>query len=150
MHYLVNLVNFFKKLFGNNSPLVCGGTGEIEFYREGVAVGSVLYRRPKYEEILAYEYDYAEGFGNETQLKQVKDNKRKIKKIQEILIKDLFFPNAEKIFIGSKNIRNENNKIIDNLSKKKQFEIIKEYHGYILVDMVAIVFKIDTVSKKKH
>jgi len=143
-------MQFMFNLFKKKQPLVCGGNGCIEVYREGKTIGSVYYRRPTYEEILAYQYEYAEGIGSELQLKEIKRDKKKIKKIQEIVVRDLFLPNAEKIFVSSKGFYDDNDNPIDSLETEKQFNYIKKYHGYILVDMVAIAYKIDTICKKKH
>jgi hypothetical protein len=142
----MRLTNWFK----SRRPLICGGSGEIEVHRDGKLVGSIYYRRPTYEEILAYQYEYSDGLGSELQLKEIKNDNKKLKKIQEIVVRDLFLPNAEKIFIGSSGLVDGNGKPIEELQVKDQFKHIKKYHGYILVDMVAIAFKIDAVCKKKH
>lgn len=144
------MFNFFSRIFGKTQPLICGGKQEICVIHGGKHIGSVFYIRPEYEQILAYQYKYTECLDSELHLKNIEKSKQKLKEMQDIIVKELFLPEAKKIFCGSKGFFDGNGKSIDNKSIDEQYDFVSKYFGYVLIDMVAIAFKVDTVCKKKH
>lgn len=148
------LKKFIASIFYNKRQYVCGGEGHIEVVDKMRRVISKLYyNRPTSDMRLNYTYNYQDISSRDDHLREIKEDKEKggntIKKIQELLERDLFLPEAEKIFSFSEGYLDNNRKLIDTLSKKKQFEIIKKYYRHHLIQMVALAYEDTSTFKKK-
>ncbi len=138
-------------LFKPRQPLRCGGEGLCDIISGGKVCGTIKYRRPTSDEILDYVYQFQQGLGTESQLKEIKGTKdNKAKKCHEILIRDLSVPMAKKIFLGSTGFIDEQGKKLDTLSIDEQFAYIAKFHSFALVDLVAIVYQPQGYLKKKY
>ena len=144
----------FGWLFGNKRNYVCGGVGYIEVTdRLGRVVSGLYFNRPDSDMRLNYSYEYQDISSKDVQLKEIKEDKEKggntAKKIHEILERDLFIPEAEKIFSHCEGYLDGGRKIIDNLSKEKQFDFLKKYFRHHLVQMVTLAYDDASTFKKK-
>ena len=151
-------MQLFNKLFGwlfvNKRNYVCGGVGYIEVCDKlGRVVSKLYFNRPDSDMRLNYSYEYQDISSRDDHLREIKEDKEKggntAKKIHEILERDLFIPEAEKIFSHCEGYLDGGRKLIDNLSKKKQLDFLKKYFRHHLVQMVTLAYDDASSFKKK-
>ena len=151
---LQRLKNYIINIFSKKRQYICGGEGHIEVVdKMGRVISKLYYNRPTSDMRLNYTYNYQDISSRDDHLREIKEDKEKggntIKKIQELLERDLFLPEAEKIFSFSEGYFDNNRKLIDALAKKKQLEIIKKYYRHHLVQMVNLAYEDTSTFKKK-
>lgn len=145
------MFDFLSNVFKRRPLLQCGGEGLCEIIVSGKVAGTIRYRNPKSDEKLDYVYQLQRGLGTESQLKEISGAEgNKAKKCHEILIRDLSIPLAKKIFIGSTGFIDNEGKQIDKYDTDKQFDLIAEYFGFALVDLVSYAYAAQGIVKKKY
>lgn len=133
-----------------NAPIKCGGTGRCDIVNDwGKVVGCVVYSRPDSAMKRSYMYDVQHGLATEPNLKLLDKEKNKDQKIHELVIRDLAIPYSEKIFIQAEGIMCGDGKDINTKPKHEQFEILKQYHDHILVQLVDVAYRVEGILKKK-
>ena len=148
------MLRLLKRLFNNKRNLICGGIGCIEVSDNlGRVVSRLYFNRPDSDMRLNYTYNYQDISSHDEHLKEIKEDKERggstARKIHEILERDLFLPEAEKVFHSCEGYFDSDKKSIDKLSKDKQFAFLNKYYRHHLVQMVTIAYDDAAKFKKK-
>lgn len=138
-------MNFLAKIFGkkNKKKIPGGGIGHMDVLdSRGRLVGKIFYHRPNSDQLLDYTHRYAEATKiNEEKLKNISSlpsNRDKIKAMYDVLQEDFFIPCARQIFVSQEGFD----------CGAEDFEWLKEYHAFMLSDLVTKAYQSDYQLKK--
>lgn len=148
-------MRLLRKLFSPKKRLYCGGEGRIDIVDAlGTVVSSLYFVRPDSDMRLNYTYKYQELSTSTVYVKEIEEDKEKggnvSTKLHEIIDRELFVPEAKRLFVRSVGYFDENKNPIDGWDKDRQLEMLLKYWRHHLSKMVAIAYEDTTDFKKKH
>lgn len=139
-----------KNLFTRKKPIVCGGEGSVSVVDSlGREVGCLYYTRPDSDMKVSFAWDNQKEIEREGVLKEISLADHKIKKIYEVLVRDLYVPYARKIFTRCTGYVDENKKSLDNAGREEQMRVLEKFYVHHFADMAAAAFSPSHSVKKK-
>lgn len=127
---------------------ICGGETSVlvtDIY--GSIKAKIYYKRPTSDEILSYSWDLKSAMDGESELRQIKDSKNTAMQMHKTICEKVMIPYAEKIFVKADGY-SYNDIPIESFDQSKQFDILKEYYFYHLVQMSEKAFDTNCLVKK--
>jgi len=150
-HTMRSPLKLLLGLFVKNNSSICGGVEcvPIEGRYGSTTKMKLFYERPTSDLIISYEYDYKNLIENDAKLRTISDDKTKHAEFATRMIDVLYGPYTKKVFHHCEGFFNENEKPLEKLPKDEQFELLKKYYSFYLVDLCSIVYEVNTRCKKK-
>ena len=148
-------MRLLRRLFSPKKRLYCGGEGRIDIVDTlGTVICSLYFSRPDSDMRLNYTYKYQELSTSSIYVKEIEADKEKggntSTKMHEIIDRELFIPEAERLFVRCVGYFDENKKPIDGWDRGRQLGMLMKYWRHHLSKMVAIAYEDTTDFKKKH